>query len=131
MSARIKITLFLVATVLIAGGLACRKPEPMVQPEKPKTVSTTQSQVKADDGARSRADAEDAARRAEAMKETEFRRTAEAALKDVHFDFDKAEIKENEKTILRTIADFMRNYPQANLGIDGDCDERGTVEYNA
>lgn len=130
MSARIKTTLFLVATFLIAGGLACRKPEPTVQPEKPKAVTSTQSQVRAEDGARGRADAKDAARRAEAMKETEFRRTAEAALKDVHFDLDKAEIKESEKGVLKGIADFMRTYPQANMGIDGDCDERGTVEYN-
>ena len=28
------------------------------------------------------------------------------------------------------IADFLKTYPQANLIIDGNCDERGTVEYN-
>lgn len=128
MSARIKTSLFLLAAILIAGGLACRKPEAAVEPDKPKVTTKAVDQAKPDDEARRRA--EDAARRAKAMKEAEFRRTAESALKDVHFDFDKAEIKENEKAILRTIADFMRKYPQAQVGIDGDCDERGTVEYN-
>ncbi len=130
MSARIKTELFLLAAILIAEGLACRKPEATVEPDKPRVTAKTVDQAKPDDEARRRAEAEEATRRAEAMKETEFRRTAESALKDVHFDFDKAEIKENEKAILRDIADFMRKYPQVKVGIDGDCDERGTVEYN-
>jgi peptidoglycan-associated lipoprotein len=90
-----------------------------------------------DDDARRRAEAEqkrkadeaaEAARRAAA--EAAYHRDAEAALKDVHFDFDKSDIKEGDKVILTAIADFMKKYPQASLSIEGNCDERGTTEYN-
>ncbi len=71
-------------------------------------------------------EAAEAARKAEAA----YRKAAEAALKDVHFDFDKSAVREDDKPVLTAIADFMKTYPQANVFIDGNCDERGTVEYN-
>ena len=49
---------------------------------------------------------------------------------EVHFDFNKSDILESDKPILVAIAAFMKDYPQANVFIDGNCDERGTVEYN-
>jgi peptidoglycan-associated lipoprotein len=138
MSAPIKIVPIIVTAMLVAGGLACRKPAPAApQPEKPKVDTTAQD--KSDNEARLRAEADqkrkaeeaaEAARRAAAMKEAEYRKAAETALKDVHFDFDKSAIMEKDKAVLTAIADFMKAYPQANLMIDGNCDERGTVEYN-
>jgi len=35
-----------------------------------------------------------------------------------------------DKTKLQAIADFLKAYPDAKLQIAGNCDERGTVEYN-
>jgi peptidoglycan-associated lipoprotein len=92
--------------------------------------------MKTDDGAARRA-AEDAKRKAEeaeaarkAAAEAAYRNAAQAALKDIHFDFDKSDVREGDKAVLTAIADFMKAYPQANVMIDGNCDERGTVEYN-
>jgi peptidoglycan-associated lipoprotein len=78
-----------------------------------------------------KAAAEEAARRAaEAEKAAAFKRAAEAALKTIHFDFDKSDIKENDRALLQGIADFMKAYPAAKVEIEGHCDERGTNEYN-
>ena len=139
MSAIGKSTPILVTVMLIAGGLACRKPE-AVQPEKSKVaVNPAQDNSKAEDAARRQAEAErqrkqdeavEAARKATALSEAAYQKATEAALKDVHFGFDKSDIQESDKTILVAIADFLKTYPQANLIIDGNCDERGTVEYN-
>ncbi len=78
-----------------------------------------------------KAAAEEAARKAaEAEKAAAFQKAAEAALKTIHFDFDKSDIKENDRTLLQGIADFMKAYPAAKVEIEGHCDERGTNEYN-
>jgi peptidoglycan-associated lipoprotein len=75
--------------------------------------------------------AEEAARKAAAAeKAAAFQKAAAAALVTVHFDYDKAEIKEKDRAILQGIADFMKAFPAAKLEIEGHCDERGTNEYN-
>ena len=85
----------------------------------------------ADTTAADKAAAEEAARKAaEAEKAAAYRRAAEAALKTIHFDYDKSEIKEKDRVLLQGIADFMKAYPAAKVEIEGHCDERGTNEYN-
>lgn len=49
---------------------------------------------------------------------------------DIHFDFDKAFIREEAKPILAKIADAMNANRSSALLIEGHCDERGTAEYN-
>ena len=52
-----------------------------------------------------------------------------AKLEDIHFDFDKYNIRPGDGEILKK--DY--NWLQGNSGkvrIEGNCDERGTVEYN-
>jgi peptidoglycan-associated lipoprotein len=129
----------LTAALVVAGGLACRKPAPAPAPEKPKVDTTAQDKAKAEEEARRQADADqkrkadeaaEAARKAAAAAEAEYRKAAEAALKDVHFGFDKSSITESDKPVLSALADFMKRYPKAALLIEGNCDERGTVEYN-
>ncbi|HJV49706.1 MAG TPA: peptidoglycan-associated lipoprotein Pal [Geothrix sp.] len=85
----------------------------------------------ADKAAADRAAAEEAARKAaEAEKAAAFKAAAAKVLVNIHFDYDKSEIKENDRAILQGIADFMKAYPAAKVEIEGHCDERGTNEYN-
>jgi peptidoglycan-associated lipoprotein len=51
-------------------------------------------------------------------------------LKNVHFDFNQSIIRADAKPILQGISTWMSNKPQAELMIEGHCDERGTREYN-
>jgi len=51
-------------------------------------------------------------------------------LKDIHFDFDRYDVKDEDKPVLRAIADWMIENPGTRLLIEGHCDERGTSEYN-
>src|SRR5512136_2010248 len=51
-------------------------------------------------------------------------------LKDVHFDFDKYDIRRVDEAILKENAAFLKNNPKMKIQIEGHCDERGTVEYN-
>jgi len=141
-------TVIPVAVLLTMGaGMACKKPAPA--PEQPKVDTEAGAKAAAEEAARKaaaeaearrlaeaeaakrQAEAEaEAARKAESEKLASFQRAAEAALKDVNFEFDQSGIREADKAKLQAIADFMKAYAQAKVQVEGHTDERGTVEYN-
>jgi peptidoglycan-associated lipoprotein len=51
-------------------------------------------------------------------------------LKPIYFDFDKSFIRDDAKAVLQSNAAWLKANPQAKIKIEGNCDERGTVEYN-
>ncbi len=52
------------------------------------------------------------------------------ALKDIHFDFDKYDIRPEDAKILDENAKWMKANANYLVLIEGHCDERGTNEYN-
>ncbi len=52
------------------------------------------------------------------------------ALADVYFEFDRAEITPAARTGLEENAKWLIGHPSAAVRIEGNCDERGTNEYN-
>jgi peptidoglycan-associated lipoprotein len=48
----------------------------------------------------------------------------------VYFNFDKSAIKWFEHSKLNDVADFMKRNAQVSIRIEGNCDERGTEEFN-
>jgi peptidoglycan-associated lipoprotein len=53
-----------------------------------------------------------------------------ADLKDIHFDFDRYELRDGDRGTLDAHAEWMKAHPSALLLVEGHCDERGTNEYN-
>ena len=51
-------------------------------------------------------------------------------LKDVFFDFDKSNIRDDQKAALNDNVGWLKGNTGAKLLIEGHCDERGTAEYN-
>jgi peptidoglycan-associated lipoprotein len=51
-------------------------------------------------------------------------------LSDIHFDFDKADIREADAGILDQNAGWLKSHADHLVLIEGHCDERGTNEYN-
>jgi peptidoglycan-associated lipoprotein len=51
-------------------------------------------------------------------------------VRDAYFDLDKSDIRPDARTALSKTADFLKNYPQIKVTIEGHCDERGSTEYN-
>jgi len=51
-------------------------------------------------------------------------------VRDAYFDFNKADIRADAREALSKTADFLKNYPQIKVTIEGHCDERGSTEYN-
>jgi peptidoglycan-associated lipoprotein len=48
----------------------------------------------------------------------------------VFFDFDKSNVRTDGKDVLDRQAAWLGKYGQVNVQIAGNCDERGTEEYN-
>lgn len=48
----------------------------------------------------------------------------------IFFDFDKSMLKLEAQSLLKKKADWLKANPSAKLLIEGNCDERGTAEYN-
>lgn len=131
--------------VVLGAGVACKKPAPAptvdlaaeeakrkAEEEKRRAEEDARRRAeeearrKQEEEARRKAEAEEARRKAEA----DFQSAAKTALVDINFDFDKSGIREADKAKLEGIAAFMKQFAQANVKIEGHCDERGTVEYN-
>ena len=53
-----------------------------------------------------------------------------AALNGIHFDFDKSAVRPGDAKILDASSAYLKANPDQLVLIEGNCDERGTVEYN-
>ena len=62
------------------------------------------------------------------LRGKEYRKTP--GLETIHFDFDKAELSSEAREILYKNAAWIKSRPDAEIKIEGHCDERGTTEYN-
>jgi peptidoglycan-associated lipoprotein len=55
-------------------------------------------------------------------------------LSDVFFDYDKSDVREDARATLQRSAEAIKailaEFPSAALSLEGNCDERGSAEYN-
>ncbi|MFL5295177.1 MAG: peptidoglycan-associated lipoprotein Pal [Phenylobacterium sp.] len=48
----------------------------------------------------------------------------------VYFDFDKYNVRADAAPLLEAQAGWLKRYPAVQVRIEGNCDEKGTREYN-
>ena len=51
-------------------------------------------------------------------------------VKDIHFDFDRSDLRAEDRTILASDAEWLKAHPDVQLTLAGDADERGDIAYN-
>jgi peptidoglycan-associated lipoprotein len=51
-------------------------------------------------------------------------------VKDIYFDYDKADIRAADQGSLQGDAQFLQQHSSIHVTIEGHCDERGSTEYN-
>jgi peptidoglycan-associated lipoprotein len=56
----------------------------------------------------------------------EFQRS----IKDVHFDFDRAELRAEDRAILASDAEWLKSHGDVIITLEGNADERGDLIYN-
>jgi len=48
----------------------------------------------------------------------------------VHFAYNRSDIQDEDRGTLQRQASWLQRYPQIRVTVQGNCDERGTREYN-
>jgi peptidoglycan-associated lipoprotein len=137
-----------IAVAFIVFANACAKKEVKVETPVVDTSAADAARKKAEEeaaAAKKRAE-EDAAKaakkRAEEDAAAKKRAEAEAAQKmlqdqinaveseKIFFDYDKADLNPEAQSTLQNKAKFLQVNPVYKLTVEGNCDERGTNEYN-
>lgn len=52
------------------------------------------------------------------------------SVRDLYFDFNKADIRPDESTTAQSDAQFLAQHPDVKVLVEGHCDDRGSEEYN-
>ncbi len=122
-----KLTLVLIAIVLIVFFASCHKkaPPPKVEPPKPAPAPVVVQPPPAPVVEKPVLTEEDIFN-----QKTLEDLNKENNLKRINFDFDKYFIREDMKPTLQANADYILKHKTVEIRIEGHCDERGTVEYN-
>jgi peptidoglycan-associated lipoprotein len=102
-----------VAALLCLGVTGCKK---HVKPSEAATTTDRTSTQSTDRGGKYTRDSLD----------------TDACLRQrvVYFDFDRSEIKSEFQAQINCHAEYLRQFPDARVSLEGNADERGTREYN-
>lgn len=102
------------------------------------TVKSDEAVTSASPGASMSRSSAPGSRSEGSMTESERRRKRDAFKRSVaelegsvvYFDFDRAEIRADMRSVLDAKAQFLLEFATIRIQVEGHCDERGTAEYN-
>ena len=102
------------AVLLVAGVAACAKKK--VKPDAPVDTAPTTDTRPVDNAGRYTRDSLD----------------TDSCLRQrvVYFDLDRSEIKSEFQAQIACHAEYLRQFPDARVTLEGNTDERGSREYN-
>jgi peptidoglycan-associated lipoprotein len=63
-------------------------------------------------------------------EEVESELVTQEDIQPIYFDFDKYDLRPGDREILNRNAKVLKENPSVKIRIEGNCDERGSVEYN-
>ena len=122
MQKKVKVTLIIACSILLAlsfmNGCSSKKKvveqpkQEVKKPEEPKPAP--QPQVK----------------QAPQKVEEKVAELNESALETIYFDFDKSDIKADQRDRMNRNARLLNDNKTVKIRLEGNCDERGTNEYN-
>jgi peptidoglycan-associated lipoprotein len=138
---------------LVLAAACSHNPQPAAvapQPAQPDSAAlAAQAQARADSVAAAKAHADSlaaAAARADSMRAEVMRETVDSAknamgtgldaadaatmAERVHFDYNKSDLHPADESLLQQKLAILQAHPQVVVQIAGNCDERGSEEYN-
>ncbi|MDR3579482.1 MAG: peptidoglycan-associated lipoprotein Pal [Oryzomonas sp.] len=126
-------------TVFLAGGCAhkesVKSEEPVAQAQPARTSEAPRAGAN-QSAMPTPAKPESATPAAEPIKQAEAQQAAtapaqETAFENIYFDFDKSDLSKDARDVLSKNADILlKGKPTIKIQIAGNCDERGSAEYN-
>lgn len=134
-------SLALLGFAMLLSTAACHKAAPVAANHPPDTTPVAPAPSSTTPAPRSSGPASSPSQRAAESRPAQMtpqeRATLNeklARLEDALFDYDKSTIRTDARTALAddvaVIRDILANYPNQKLVIEGNCDERGSEEYN-
>ncbi len=117
----------LAAVAILALGFGACKSAPKPEPPRP-VAPPTPPPAPPPAAPRDVVPQEDEYKRLLGMSSDEINRLG--LLPNIHFDFDRADIREGDRQILARNAETLKKFDFLRVTVEGHCDERGTVEYN-
>ncbi len=131
------------AASVLAYGCGGKPVQQAMQGEMDKAKAEAEAKAKAE-AERMKAEAEAKARKAKEDMEAKLKGDAEAearmkaeaearaarSYETTYFDYDKANIRDDQKAGLTANADKLKSNADIKVTLEGHCDERGTAEYN-
>lgn len=125
------------AAKVASDEAAARERERAMREQEMRERAEREAAEKAERAAAERAAAEKAAAERAAAEKAKSETDAKTAailtqmqISDIHFDFDKYNLKPDAQEILKNAAPIYLQNSDYKLVVEGHCDERGTVEYN-
>ncbi len=119
---------------LLAGGCAKKevvKGDESISPPPGKAAVTEPARPEPMDVAVKSQQVQEAAAGTEAPAKTPAEAAAEAALGKIYFDFDSYVLSQTARDTLAMNAEYLlKKNPAVKIQIEGNCDERGSDEYN-
>lgn len=132
---RLFFTFIIVAGLVAAGSLGCAKKQlkadgGRIEPVEPQTTAQ-KAPSEGNEGQASRNTKEiEAPPGPKEQPEPVEAAKNERALNDIHFDLDRYDIKAGDEKVLGEDYKFIKDNGASLVLVEGNCDERGTVEYN-
>ena len=128
-------------TVLIALAIACSalflmtscatQKEATVEEVTPPPAGPSEAEIQAAREAEEKAAQERMVQEERRKEEALVRQEMQDFESDhIYFDFDKSELTAEARNVLVKKAEYLKRNPNYAVRIDGNCDERGTNEYN-
>jgi len=101
-----KIAFFLVALTVAACASTSKTNTPQATPENPKNPAAATAPASGEPAANATAD------------------------QSIYFDFDKSIVKPEFRKVILKQAEYLKNHRDDIVTLEGNCDERGSSEYN-
>jgi peptidoglycan-associated lipoprotein len=123
-------------TVFLAGGCAHKEAVKSEEPVVQSGQAMTQEASKGETPRSARQTPVEPTPAAEPIKQAEARQAAmapaaETAFENIYFDFDKSDLSPDARDVLSKNANILlKDKPNTKIQIAGNCDERGSAEYN-
>lgn len=144
-------SLYVMASLLMAGGCSQKKIQSEVVPPSPPVTATIQPVDKTGQELSSQTqiktitatDIDESKPQVESLETTPDQNAALAgqaypigegrssvSMLPIYFDFDRSNIKDDQLARIQSNAAVMKKQDNIKVRIEGNCDERGTNEYN-
>jgi peptidoglycan-associated lipoprotein len=122
----------LLGIILVLANQGCRKKDKLDEARRnsPNMDTTTQEIQDFSSALKDPDNLEESLLSRTRISEDELSAEIKKIYQNIHFDYDKFEIRQEDLEILNAIAAHMESNPKINVQIEGHTDEAGSREYN-